>query len=278
VIEPEAEIPLTYYCLDWTKLSTCPEHDMVVRLMIALNDVNCFPVLFSLTRKERERHPELDQYLDGIDRYLERLRMSHTAEAIKNSIRIIKANQKTRPVSAIWKMIKKSKALRKQIKVLQEYLPSYPGSPPGKNYKHLEPFVNVRNQVTFHYDHDARRQVLGNVVQAHISDIKRLDKKNIPRGLVMEGREEGDPIGMYFRILAVDDLLNSLFISNLGITRKRSYASDRKTQTVARHVIRFLRAFHLFAFDLILEYLDFYDIFLPMDVPENIALVTYKGR
>lgn len=262
---------LTYFCLDWEKLSRSPDHATIVRLMIALNDANCFPFLFSLTEQSLSEHAELDHYIAGINSYLQRLRVCHIAEAIKNTIRKLKDKEAESPRGAIWQLIKASRL--KQFRVLENYLPKRGNVAEGKYYKYIEPYINLRHKITFHYDHQPSRQVIDSTIQRHIKEVKRFDKKNPVRGLIVDGCGADGQIGTFLRFLAADDLIHTLWRDELGVPLRRSYASCRKSKVAERHVLRFMGSFHLFAWELILEYLKKYDLLLSMKEKANRMLV-----
>ncbi len=270
---PKKPFHLTYFCLDWEKLIKQPEHATIIRLMIALNDANCFPFLFSLTNEAASEYVELTNLVNGINSYLERLRMSHIAEAIKNTIRILKSKEKEIPRGVIWKLIKSSKVMRRHFKILEDYLPQRGSIPEGKYYDKIKPYLKIRNSVTFHYDHEPNKKTIDSLVNKHILGIKSFDKKNPARGLIVDGTDQTKQIGLFFRYLAADDLLKTHLRQELGIPARRSYASCRQTKTAVRHTKRFMASFQLFAWELIREYLKKHDLLLSMKVDSNKALV-----
>ena len=129
--------------IDLVQLHNYPGHDIIMRLMMAFNDLVLVNQCLRMVKKENS--PIAQEYKMGAGMYFVRLQFSHLNEAMKI---IIKIRDSHLPLCIVKKCTDRNK---ENFEKLKGYLKG------GQNYVEFKSKVGkIRHNVTFHYDESAK--------------------------------------------------------------------------------------------------------------------------
>jgi hypothetical protein len=268
--------------IDVEKLASSPESDEIVRLMVAMNDIDQLPLLGRLLDKEKLVYPELWKYHDGITGSLIRQRSARTTEALDCLTRRLIRDHAATEFPIIHSIIEADEALRNWKTELRELLDeetkektedpqSQPtgDQPTEKLHEKFERHRQIRHRLVDHYDHKKKYEIIPEGLKLFVQQGKR-GEDGLLRGWLVYGNTESNK--HIRRFLLADEVLNTIHREPiLQIPHDEDGYKDSEKLIDARDfTLEFMRLFQKFSGRLIDLYLKKHDLWIQNVNPSDL--------